>query len=277
MALIEPFTGSGRFNLFQLDPEFDAGLSKEASGDTVQCLGQELTDLLDLLFYAGKSSLLIVLQGRDTSGKDGTIRHLLSFANAQSCRVAAFKVPSSLELSHDFLWRCHAVAPPRGGTMIFNRSHYEDVLVVRVHDLVPKDVWMKRYEHINNFEQLLVDSGTIVMKFALMIGKDEQEQRLLDREQEVEKAWKLSAGDWKERQYWDQYSEAYEDAINRCASADAPWYVIPANKKWFRNLAITEAIVNRLRLERDGWLDSLEKIGKERMAELAEYRSSLAS
>lgn len=161
--------------------------------------------------------------------------------------------------------------------MIFNRSHYEDVLVVRVHDLVPKDVWMMRYEHINNFEQLLVDSGTIVMKFALMIGKDEQEQRLLDREKEVEKAWKLSAGDWKERQYWDQYSEAYEDAINRCASADAPWYVIPANKKWFRNLAITEAIVNRLRLERDGWLESMEKIGRERMAELAAYRSSLTS
>lgn len=275
MPYLKPFPGGSSIDIRSFDCEQDAGLQREDAEALMAPLREELAELLDLLFYAGKTGLLIVLQGRDTSGKDGTIRHLLSIANAQSCTVASFKVPTAEELAHDFLWRCHKKTPGKGETVIFNRSHYEDVLVVRVHDLVPKDVWHARYEHINNFERLLADAGVIVMKFALLITKDEQEKRLLDREKEVEKAWKLSAGDWKEREHWDAYSEAYQDAINKCQAEHAPWYAVPANKKWFRNLAISEAIVMRLREERAKWLASLEKLGSEKKAELEAYRATL--
>jgi len=251
----------------------NGGMEKEDGEALAEELGKELTELQELLFAAGQTPLLIVLQGRDTSGKDGTIRHLLKYMNAQSTRVAPFKVPTPKELSHDYLWRVHQQAPGKGESVIFNRSHYEDVLVVRVHQLVPEDVWKKRYGHINDWEKLLTDCGAVVLKFFLHISKEEQERRLLEREQEVEKAWKLSVNDWKERERWDEYTRAYEDALSRCSTEEAPWHVIPSDRKWFRNLAITEAIVESLRPLKDDWMARLSMIGEEAKAELAAFRA----
>ncbi|MEQ1933735.1 MAG: PPK2 family polyphosphate kinase, partial [Fimbriimonadaceae bacterium] len=194
--------------------------------------------------------------------------------NAQSTRVAPFKVPTPIELAHDYLWRIHHQTPGKGETVIFNRSHYEDVLVVRVHEFVPKEVWSKRYEHINNWEKLLTDSGTVVLKFMLHISKETQEKRLKERELELEKAWKLSAGDWKEREFWDAYGEAYEDAATKCSTDNAPWHIVSADHKWHRNLAITEAIVEALRPLAPGWRTKLEEIGAKAKEELAAYRAS---
>jgi len=263
-------------NLSKIDPADDCGLDREKAEQRCVELGNELTDLQELLYAAGKHGLLIVLQGRDTAGKDGTIRHLLKYMNAQGSAIAPFKVPTPKELAHDFLWRVHQVTPGRGETVIFNRSHYEDVLVVRVHDLAPNDVWKARYDHINKFEQLLVDSNIIVVKFMLHISKDEQEQRLIEREQDAEKAWKLSVGDWRERELWDQYTEAYEDALEKC-NKPCPWHVVPADKKWFRNLAVTETLVETLRPYKQGWKDHLAEIGVKAKAELELYRNPPAS
>jgi PPK2 family polyphosphate:nucleotide phosphotransferase len=265
--------GSKHVRLNEIDPDDTAGLSREKGEKRLAELGAELGELEDLLFYAGQHALLIVLQGRDTSGKDGAIREILSFSNAQSVRVEPFKVPDEDEAAHDFLWRVHARTPRRGSVTIFNRSHYEDVLVVRVHGLVPEEVWRRRYDHIRHFEDLLLDSSTILLKFCLHISKKEQERRLLDREKETEKAWKLSVGDWKERELWDDYTAAYEDALNRCGTERAPWYVVPADHKWFRNVAVLERIVTALRPYRDDWLDRLAKIGSQAEAELAVYRA----
>jgi PPK2 family polyphosphate:nucleotide phosphotransferase len=209
----------------------------------------------------------------DTSGKDGAIRNVLLNVNPQGCRVESFKVPTEEELAHDFLWRVHKVAPRKGMLGVFNRSHYEDVLVVRVHKLVPEQVWKARYEQINAFERLLADNGTIILKFFLHISKQEQEQRLLDREKEVDKAWKLAAGDWRERAYWDDYQKAYEDALTRCNRDYAPWYIVPANRKWFRNLAISEALVATLKEYRGEWRAALKKMSERRRAELAALRA----
>lgn len=263
-----------KVDLSKIETDFDDGLDKDAGEAKADELGKELTDLQEIQFAAGQTPLLIVLQGRDTSGKDGTIRHLLKFMNAQGTRVAPFKVPTPIELAHDYLWRVHAQTPGKGETVVFNRSHYEDVLVVRVHDLVPEEIWKKRYGHINDWEKLLTDCGTKVLKFFLHISRDEQEKRLLEREQEVEKAWKLSVGDWKEREYWDAYTRAYEDALSRCSTDEAPWHIIPADKKWFRNLAITEVIVEALREGRDGWMTKLGDIGEKAKADLAAYRAN---
>jgi PPK2 family polyphosphate:nucleotide phosphotransferase len=262
-----------RVNLAKLDPRDDGGWERDAAEARAEELGRELEDLQELQYAAGDHGLLIVLQGRDTAGKDGTIRYLLQHMNAQGTRIQPFKVPTPKELSHDFLWRVHAVTPGRSETVIFNRSHYEDVLVVRVHNLVPESIWKERYEMINDFERLLVKSNTIVAKFMLHISKEEQEERLLEREQETEKAWKLSVGDWKEREYWDAYTEAYEAALERCS--EVPWHVIPADKKWYRNLAITETLVEILRPYREGWMEKLGKVGERAKAELAEYRAEV--
>lgn len=261
-----------RVNLEDLDTGADGGWERDAAEARTLELGKELGELQELLYAAGQHALLIVLQGRDTAGKDGTIRHLLLHLNAQGTSIAPFKVPTPKEIAHDFLWRVHQVTPGRGETTIFNRSHYEDVLVVRVHDLVPEDVWKLRYEAINNFERLLVQSNTIVVKVMLHISKEEQEQRLLEREQETEKAWKLSVGDWKEREHWDAYTKAYEAALERCS--EIPWHVVPADKKWFRNLAVTELLLETLRPYRDGWMEKLAKLGETAKAELAEYRAT---
>ena len=266
--------GSKRIDLEDYDPADASGLTKEAGETELETLGTELSELEDLLFYAGTHSLLIVLQGPDTSGKDGMIRKILDFCNAQSVRVEPFKVPTVEELAHDFLWRIHQKTPGRGNITIFNRSHYEDVLVVRVHKLIPDTVWKKRYEHINHFEALLTDSDTIVVKFYLHLSKEEQEERLLAREQETEKAWKLSAGDWKEREHWDDYRAAYQDILNKCATPHAPWFIVPADRKWFRNLAVIQQLVLALRPHREKWLESLRETGVKAKAEIEAFRGA---
>lgn len=274
MSYTHRLNGSKPIRLSEFDPGETGGLKKEDALTRTDGLGMEWAELEDLLFYAGQHSLLIVLQGMDTSGKDGAIRKLLDYANVQSCRVEAFKVPTGEEGTHDFLWRIHARTPGRGSVAIFNRSHYEDVIVTRVHNLVPEHVWRKRYEHINHFESLLLDSDTIILKFFLHISKEEQHERLLAREEETEKAWKLSVGDWKEREFWEQYQQAYEDALNRCSTESAPWHLVPADRKWFRNLAILERIVETLRPYKEKWLENLQERGEGAKRELREYRKS---
>ena len=258
-----------KVNLKDYDPDHTDKHSDHASAEAeLQKLSDELDDLQELLAAAQHHSLLLILQGMDTSGKDGTIRHVLSHVNPQGCNVYSFKEPTAEELAHDFLWRVHKVTPARGVMGIFNRSQYEDVLVVRVHNLVPKEVWSKRYQEINHFEQLLANSGTIVLKFFLHISKDEQERRLLAREQDRDKAWKLSASDWAERKYWQAYQEAYEDALSKCSTPEAPWYIVPANHKWYRNLAIAHTLVHTMREYKDEWKAELEARGQHELEQL---------
>ncbi len=268
---------SGKVNLRDMDTKKDAGLTKEEGLAQTLALGKELDDLQELLYAAGSHSLLVVLQGRDTAGKDGTMRGLSRFVAIQGVHVASFKVPTAEELAHDFLWRIHPHAPAKGQISFFNRSHYEDVLVVRVHDLVPEKVWKKRYETINRFEEQLADANTIIIKFCLHISKEEQEERLRAREAEVSKAWKLSAGDWKEREFWEEYTDAYNDALSQCSPNHAPWHVIAADRKWYRDLAVTETLVETLRPYKKQWMEKLEQIGAKSRSELEQYRQSLQS
>jgi PPK2 family polyphosphate:nucleotide phosphotransferase len=246
---------------------------KDEHGKRAEAAGDRLDELEELLYAAGTHSVLIVLQGMDTSGKDGTIRRIFRHSNAQGTRVAPFKVPTPEELAHDFLWRVHRQAPAKGEIVVFNRSHYEDVLVVRVHGLVPEDRWKARYARINEFERLLADSGTIVRKYFLHISKEEQERRLLDREAEEEKAWKLSARDWEERERWDAYQRAYEDALGQCSAEHAPWTVVPADQKWYRDCVVLEDLVGALEPHVAGWRERLRDIGAKAKAELAEFRA----
>lgn len=262
-----------RIKLKDFDPDvFVTQIDKDAGEDELAKLSDELSDLQELLAAAQHHSLLMVLQGMDTSGKDGTIRHVLSHVNPQGCQVVSFKEPTSEELAHDFLWRVHKVTPALGNMGIFNRSHYEDVLVARVHNLVPENVWSKRYSEINHFEQLLANSRTIILKFFLHISYEEQKQRLLAREVDKDKAWKISASDWKEREYWDAYQEAYEDAISLCNSKEAPWYIVPADHKWYRNLAIAHTLVHVMREYRDEWESDLVERGKRELEMLGRMR-----
>jgi PPK2 family polyphosphate:nucleotide phosphotransferase len=205
-----------------------------------------LHDLQEVLYAEGKRSLLVVLQAMDAGGKDGTIDHIFSGANPQGCQVTSFKAPSTLEKSHDFLWRIHAAAPARGMIGIFNRSHYESLLVERIHGYAPKEMWKKRYDHINNFEKLLADEGTTIVKFYLHIDKDEQAKRLQARLDDPKKNWKFNPGDIEERKLWDDYMEAFDDLLERCSTEHAPWYVVPANKKWFRNYVISDVLARTL-------------------------------
>lgn len=237
-------------------------------------LRTELAGLQEWLYAARKNSLLVVLQGMDTSGKDGTISHVMQSVNPQGCAVASFKEPTEEELSHDFIWRIHKQTPAKGMITIFNRSHYEDVLVTRVHKLIDKETCKKRYEYIRSFEEILVANGTLILKFFLHISKDEQERRLLAREQDDEKSWKLSAGDWTERQRWDDYTTAYEDAIGATCTKQAPWYVVPADHKWYRNLVVAKHIVHTLRPHKDEWSKVLRKLGEQRKAEIAKMREA---
>jgi PPK2 family polyphosphate:nucleotide phosphotransferase len=275
MSYAHKITGTHPIRLNDFDPDDDSGLSREDGEEKFRSLSEELTSLQELLYAASDTSVLIILQGRDTSGKDGTIKAVMGPLNSLGCNVASFKVPTEKELAHDFLWRIHQQTPGRGEIAIFNRSHYEDVLVVRVHKSVPDKIWRARYVQINHFEKLLADSQTIILKFYLHISKKEQEERLLEREQEPDKYWKLSVGDWKERQHWNDYTRAYEDAINRCSTPYAPWHIVPANKKWFRNLAVAETIVNALKPLQHRWRQKLEATGKEEKAEIEAYRRQL--
>ncbi len=249
-----------------------AGLDKDAGHELFKPLKDQIRDLQGLLYAAGQNSVLIVLQGMDTSGKDGTVSSVLESVNPLGCRVWPFKAPTPLESAHDFLWRVHERVPERGMMTVFNRSHYEDVLIARVKELVPKAVWSKRYNQINEFEQLLAESGTIILKFFLHISKAEQKERLMKREEDPIKAWKLSAGDWMERQYWNQYQQAYEIALTKCSTKAAPWYVIPADRKWYRDLAVAQQIVDTMEPHKKTWMASLEEMGKLQLAEIARIR-----
>ncbi len=272
MTLLKPLDGSKKIKLKDFDPGDSGKVARLDAQEQTTKLLEELSELQTLLYAAQQTPVLIVLQGMDTAGKDGTIRGLSAALNPLSCRVSSFKVPTPLELAHDFLWRVHAETPGKGTLTIFNRSHYEDVLVARVHNLVPKPVWQARYDLINQFEELVASNGTIILKFFLQISNAEQERRLHEREQDPTKAWKLSPQDWKERELWDDYQSAYEDALNRCAARHAPWYIVPADHKWYRNLAVTEAIVSSLRPSKEGWLDKLKQVGTEEMKQLRAMR-----
>ncbi|MCC6426174.1 MAG: polyphosphate kinase 2 family protein [Phycisphaerales bacterium] len=207
---------------------------------------EKLGELQYRLWAENERAILLVLQGMDTSGKDGVVRHVLTGMNPTGLRVTSFKKPSEVEMDHDFLWRIHEAAPARGEVGVFNRSHYEDVLVVRVHGLVPRTVWSRRYAQINEFEGLLTGEGTTIVKCFLHISKDEQKQRLLDRIKDPEKNWKFNQTDVTERRHWADYMAAYEDVLGKCGTEWAPWHIIPADRKWYRNWAISEILVKTM-------------------------------
>jgi len=236
-----------RVRLAKWDPDDTAGFAdKDAVHDKMEKDLKRLSELEYVLYAENKRSVLIVLQAMDAGGKDGAIRHITKPLNPQSCKVIPFKTPSEEELAHDFLWRIHDAAPRKGEIRIFNRSHYEDVLIVRVHDFVPKSVWSKRYEQINVFEKILARNDTHILKFYLHISKDEQLERFRDRLEDPTKHWKINPADFEERKHWGNYVRAYETALSKCSTRHAPWFIIPANKKWFRNYAITEILVEHL-------------------------------
>ena len=224
----------------------DKHTEQESALEEMKKYTQRLRELQYLLYAENKRSLLIVLQAMDTGGKDGIINHFLGNMNPQGTRVYGFKTPSAEEAAHDFLWRIHQAAPPRGQVAIFNRSHYEDVLVTRVHNFVSKKIWTKRYDLINDFEKNLTRSNTHILKFYLHISEDEQLRRFKQRLDDPARQWKISEADYKEREYWDEYTKAFEDALSKCNTTEAPWFVIPANHKWFRNLAISQIVVDTL-------------------------------
>jgi PPK2 family polyphosphate:nucleotide phosphotransferase len=238
-----------KINLGEWDPDDTSGYDgdKEDGKDRLEELNDELEELQELLYAEHKHKLLVVLQALDTGGKDGTIRHVFEGVNPQGVRVASFKVPTSEELAHDYLWRVHKQIPGTGEIVIFNRSHYEDVLVVRVHKLAPEEIWSQRYEQINAFERLLAEEGTTILKFYLHINQKEQKERLQARLDEPNKRWKFSLGDLKERALWPEYQKAYEAVLNKTSTKWAPWYIVPANKKWYRNLVIASVLVDTLK------------------------------
>jgi PPK2 family polyphosphate:nucleotide phosphotransferase len=242
--IVEP---GSRFRLKHVDPGFSGGhaTEAEAQADIAKNVAR-LTRLQELLYAERRHALLIVLQGIDAAGKDGTCWHVMTAMNPQGTTVTGFKQPTADELAHDFLWRVHPHAPGRGQVAVFNRSHYEDVLVVRVHKLVPKKVWSKRYAQINEFERLLAATGTTILKFFLYISPEEQLARFKARLDDPMKNWKSSDSDYTERARWDDYARAYQDMLEQCSTRHAPWYVIPSNHKWFRDLAVSEIVARVL-------------------------------
>jgi PPK2 family polyphosphate:nucleotide phosphotransferase len=241
--LVKP---DSRFRLAGFDADEHAGIVKSKAAEQLQVNIKRLSILQYLLYAEAKRSVLVVLQGIDAAGKDGTIRHVMTGLNPQGVTVTPFKVPEGEEKRHDYLWRVHRAVPEFGQIGIFNRSHYEEVLVVRVHDMVPKSVWSQRYEQINGFERMLAENGVTIVKFLLYISKDEQLKRFKARVDDKSKNWKFSEADLQEREYWDAYLEAYDEMLRKCSTAFAPWYLIPANRKWFRNLAVSRILVDTL-------------------------------
>jgi PPK2 family polyphosphate:nucleotide phosphotransferase len=261
-----------KVDLASLPADPPKGMTEAQAAKRFGKLGKEMFQAQESMWGARMNAMLVVLQGRDGAGKDGAIKHVVGQLNPRGVSVTSFGVPTLEEHQHDFLWRVHRHAPRLGEFAIFNRSHYEDVLVARVHELVPKKLWKRRFDHIADFETLLASHGTLVLKFFLHITRDEQEKRLLEREHDPLTAWKLNTNDWKERERWDDYTEAYEDAISRTAAAHAPWIIVPANAKWYRNLVVAESIAATLRERCGSWdkkLQDLARVGRE---ELAVYR-----
>ncbi len=245
---IHRVSSSRKIRLARVDAAGTPGFKgdKSAGEARVAKLADRLNELQDLMFAEGKQRLLVVLQAMDTGGKDGTIRSVFARVGQQGARVANFKAPTSTELAHDYLWRVHPQVPGRGEIVIFNRSHYEDVLVVRVHEFVPKAVWRRRYDQINAFERMLAEEGTTIVKFFLHISREEQKERLEARLAEPDKLWKFNPGDLEERARWDDYMAAYEDVLNKTSTPWAPWYLVPADRKWYRDLVVADVLVNAL-------------------------------
>jgi PPK2 family polyphosphate:nucleotide phosphotransferase len=242
---VEP---DSRVDLSEWDPADKSAfpVGKGEGKKRIKELNATLEELQELLYAERKHKMLVVLQGMDTAGKDGVIRHVFDGVNPQGVRVAGFKVPTPEELAHDYLWRVHAQTPGTGEITLFNRSHYEDVLVVRVHELVPETIWSKRYDQINAFEEMLWEEGTTILKFFLHIDLEEQKSRLQARLDEPHKRWKFNPGDLGERKLWPEYTAAYEEVLSRTSTAWAPWYIVPANRKWYRNVVVGTVIVDAL-------------------------------
>lgn len=240
---VEPGT---TVRLTDIDPSDTRGYDKARARAETKQLNKRLEELQELLYAEGTHKVLIVLQAMDAAGKDGTIRNVFDGVNPQGVKVASFKKPTSLELAHDYLWRVHAHTPGSGEITVFNRSHYEDVLIVRVLGLVPEERWSLRYAHINDFERLLAEEGTMIRKFYLHINRDEQRERLQARLDDPSKHWKFDIGDLDQRARWDDYMAAYEEVLSRTSTTHGPWYVIPANRKWYRNLVISRVLVDTL-------------------------------
>jgi PPK2 family polyphosphate:nucleotide phosphotransferase len=262
--------GSQPFDLREISTLGDPAADRAAGELELKTLVKQIGDLQSLLYAADANALLIVLQGMDTSGKDGVIRKVMDDVDAQGIQVWAFKVPTIEERAHDFLWRHQLHSPATSMITIFNRSYYEAVLVEKVKGIASESVVESRYPHINDFELLLTQSRTIVLKFFLYISKEEQAQRLLDRQRDVTKSWKLSLGDWEERQSWDEYIEAYQRAIAATATDFAPWYVVPSDRKWYRNLAVAQVITETLEPYRAQWISALQERGDRELAILRE-------
>lgn len=273
-----------KVNLKDFDPNYsDKFTDKEEAAVDLQNNIQRMTELQDMLYAQDVYSLLIVFQAMDAAGKDGAIKHVMSGINPQGVSVESFKAPSPEELDHDFLWRCHKALPERGKIGIFNRSHYEEVLIVRVHSGIlqlqklpqevkdDKFVWRKRFKQIRDWEDYLVDNGTQVLKFFLNVSKKEQKKRFMERINNPEKNWKFSASDAKQRNFWDDYMNAYEDAIENTSTDKAPWYIVPADKKWFTRLAISEIIVKKL----ESMNLHYPKVTEEQLAELSAAKKIL--
>jgi len=273
MGLAHHVDGSRRFDLKHFDPADTGGLTMEKAEARLADLITELRELQELVFAAESHCVLVVLQGMDAAGKDVTIANVFELANPESCRVKHFSSETPDEEAHDFIWRSHAQVPKRGELVIFDRSYYEQVIADRVLDMVSDDVIKRRYEHINAFERLLIDdNATIVFKFFLHVSHAEQGERLVERESNLETAWKISVNDWKARDAWDDYMEAYERVVKACATKEAPWDVIPSDHQWFHNVAIAETLVERLRPFREEWIKARDARGEEERKESRQLR-----
>jgi PPK2 family polyphosphate:nucleotide phosphotransferase len=258
----QPFRIHGKIRLKDFDPDFHDGLDKEQTKAKTIKLCQRIGELQERLHANARHALIILFQGMDASGKDGAVKHVLDSVNPSGVETVNFKGPSAEEKAHDFLWRIHKAVPRYGNIGVFNRSHYEDVLVVRVLKLAPPPVWQKRFAQINHFEEFLAQNNVIVLKFFLHISKDEQAQRLRERLADPSKNWKFSAEDLKMRARWGDFQQAYEDVLNRCSSKVVPWHLVPANRKWYRDYVISKTVVETLEKLRLGWPKPIEDLTK---------------
>ena len=264
----------GKVRLEKISCDPPDSVTKHDAKDRFDELNEELFELQDLMWGAKTHSVLVILQGRDAAGKDGAVKHVAGALNPRGVAITSFGVPTEEERQHDFLWRVHKRVPRAGECAMFNRSHYEDVLVVRVKKLEPRPVWEERYDLINAFERTLVAANTIVLKYFLHITKGEQKERLLERENDPKNAWKLNVEDWREREMWDDFTEAYEDAIQRCATKQAPWIVVPADAKWYRDLVIAESLAAAMRPLRKEWRHTLDEEGRIGRRDLKKWRAN---
>lgn len=272
MAYATRIIGKRSARLAEIDPGDHGGLSEDEGEARLQPLRVELRELQELLFAASCNSILVILQGMDAAGKDVTIGDVLALADPASCRVAAFKEPTPEEAAHHFLWRADRVTPALGELVIFDRSYYEQVILPQVSGEEPADEIERKHGHIVAFERLLRDAGTIVMKFFLHVSNEEQRKRLEERQGDLETAWKISARDWEAREHWDAYMAAYDATMHATATRDAPWHVVPADEQWFHNLAVAEALVERLRPEKERWVRERNRRGKENREEAEQAR-----